>query len=143
MPLESKGDLEVTSELRSRFLENLVAKNIYVSGVSGSWGQDFSKLTQRFEATEDRQDIRTLILASETIYSPSSIRAFTEVLMESLMEPENAGAMALVAAKRIYFGVGGGVDEFMQVLKEMGGKGSLIRETEGAGVGRVILKVVL
>ena len=32
------------------------------------------------------------------------------------------GATALVAAKRIYFGVGGGGDEFLKVLEELGGE---------------------
>ena len=49
---------------------------------------------------------------------------------------------ALIAAKRVYFGVGGGVDEFLRVLGEMGGRGKVVWETgPESGVGRVILEV--
>ena len=52
-------------------------------------------------------------------------------------------ARALVAAKRVYFGVGGGVDEFLIVLRSTTGVAREVWEThgEGAGVGRVVLEV--
>ena len=91
----------------------------------------------------------TLILASETIYSPSSIRAFTQTVM-ALLEANSKRptdqAVALVAAKRVYFGVGGGVDEFLAVLAEIGGYGRCVWDSShgeggGNGVGRCILEV--
>ena len=93
----------------------------------------------------------TLILASETIYSPASLRSFTQTVVSLLsaksLDSSNR-ALALIAAKRVYFGVGGGVDEFMAVVEEMGGHGNCVwdssqEENEGYGVGRCILEVAL
>lgn len=49
---------------------------------------------------------------------------------------------ALVAAKKVYFGVGGGVDEFLKELDERGGKGTLVWETgeKARGVTRCIVE---
>lgn len=58
-------------------------------------------------------------------------------------EGEGGKARALVAAKMVYFGVGGGIDEFLSVLKEKGGEGNSVWETKGMGygVGRCIREV--
>lgn len=78
-----------------------------------------------------------LILASETIYSPASTFAFTTTLLDLLQEHERRGGSvrALVAAKRVYFGVGGGVDDFLEILRERGGEGTEVWATEGIGSG--------
>ena len=108
-------------------------------------------------------DERVLVLASETIYSPSSMRLFTETVLDLLSPRAGTGrsqhlavftsggavmtveatARALVAAKRVYFGVGGGVDEFLTVLSRTDGLAKEVwaTEGEGAGVGRVVLEV--
>ena len=93
----------------------------------------------------------TLILASETIYSPSSIRDFTQTvlaLLKANSKTPTDRAVALVAAKRVYFGVGGGVDEFLAILAEMGGCARCVWDSSealggGHGVGRCILEVGL
>lgn len=138
------GDLEITPDLIAHFLKELADRIIYVSGVSGSWNQAFSGLIKPSEDSQRQDGIETIFLASETIYSPTSIRAFTQVLMTVLMHAEetNGRAKALVAAKRMYFGVGGGIDEFITILEELGGKYNIVWETQGTGVGRVILEVV-
>lgn len=85
---------------------------------------------------------------------------FTESLLELLSSPprpnlpapgstadaaaSSAGtSRALVAAKRVYFGVGGGVDEFLTVLSTTDGVAREVwaTEGEGAGVGRVVMEV--
>lgn len=140
-----EGDLEITENLIARFTKDLSDKSIYVSAITGSWGYRFSTLIEPFdEHHRRRQGIKTTILASETLYSPESILTFTEVLMRSLRKSAEAGgsAEALVATKRIYFGVGGGVEEFHKVLAEHGGKATEVWKSKGEGVGRVILKVV-
>lgn len=138
-------DLEITQDLLSHFQHTLSTQNITISAISGSWGAEFLPLTQSAHSNST-----ILVLASETIYSPSTIRPFTEVLLSLLRLPSNsslgcstAGShCALVAAKKIYFGVGGGIDEFLQVLDEMDGQGRVVWETEaGAGLGRVIIEV--
>lgn len=95
------------------------------------------------EDPQRRSRIETIFLASETIYSPNSIHAFTQVLLKALKSAEetHGHGRALVAAKKIYFGVGGGVDEFLKVLNELGGKGATAWESKDEGVGRVIVEV--
>lgn len=140
---EPAGDLEITPDLLSRFVKDLSDKDIHISGISGTWNEAFTDLLAPFEDPQRRSRIETIFLASETIYSPNSIHAFTEVLLKALKSAEETGGSgrALVAAKKIYFGVGGGVDEFLKVLKELGGKGVTAWESKEGGVSRVIVEV--
>lgn len=137
------GDLDSTDELLSTFRQVLSERNITICALSGSWGPGFASLVfpELLEIPGD-----ALILASETIYSPASIRTFTGTLLDLIQRSEKAGGKtrALVAAKKVYFGVGGGVDEFLGVLRESGKGGKVVRSTEGtgSGVGRCILEVI-
>lgn len=91
-----------------------------------------------------REQSRTLVLASETIYSPSSLGIFTKLVYDVLSEEDAIGPgrrEAFVAAKKVYFGVGGGVAEFEEELKRLGGKATTVLDVKGAGVGRVVLEV--
>ena len=137
------GDLEITPALLSHFLDDLSSKNIYVSGISGAWNQAFNDLVRPFDHVPRQRATETIVLASETIYSPASIRAFSDTLLSVLGQGEASGgtAIAFIAAKRIYFGVGGGVDEFLKVLEELGGEAKTVWETEDTGVGRIIMQV--
>ena len=140
---EPAGDLAITPELLSRFVKDLSDKFIYISGISGTWSKEFADLLVPFQDSQRRSQIETVFLASETIYSPNSIYAFTQVLLKALRSAEetHGRGRALVAAKKVYFGVGGGVDEFLKVLSELGGKGVTAWESEENGVGRVIMEV--
>lgn len=140
---EPAGDVEIAPDLLSRFVKDLSDKAIHISGISGTWNEAFTDLLVPFEDPQSRSGIETIFLASETIYSPVSIRAFTQVLLKTLRSAEGTHGYgrALVAAKKIYFGVGGGVDEFLMVLNELGGKGAMAWESKDEGVGRVILEV--
>ena len=137
------GDLEVTPDLLSRFIQDLSDKAINISGISGGWSEAFSDLLVPFRNVHLSSRIETIIVASETIYSPISIRAFTRILLKALksIEETQGHGRAMVAAKKIYFGVGGGVDEFLRVLSELGGKGATAWESKDNGVGRVIMEV--
>lgn len=139
----SVGDLKITPDLLSRFLDDLSSKNIYVSGISGTWNHAFNDLVRPFDHVQQRRATETVVLASETIYSPASIRAFSDTLLSVLGQGKASGgtAIAFIAAKRIYFGVGGGVDEFLRSLEELGGEAKMVWETENTGVGRVIMQV--
>ncbi|KAL8657896.1 MAG: hypothetical protein Q9226_001469 [Calogaya cf. arnoldii] len=139
----SGGNVEGFNTFNRDFQDFLIHKcNIEIRGISGSWGPGFSAMALP-EASETLNDV--LRLAGETIYSPSSTRAFTETLLDLLRRSEKAGgnARALVAAKRVYFGVGGSVNDFWDVLRELGGEAKLVWTTEGlgSGVGRCILEV--
>ncbi|MCJ1397372.1 hypothetical protein MMC11_000565 [Xylographa trunciseda] len=159
-PWPNEGDLDITTTLTSNFPTALGDVGIHFSAISGAWGSAFVKLLSDVNIARRGNDVNaaavrrptsTLILASETIYSPSSIREFTQTVL-ALLKANSAGpadrAVALVAAKRVYFGVGGGVNEFLAVLAEMGAYGQCVwdsSEAEGTrhGVGRCILEVGL
>ncbi|KAI9819547.1 MAG: hypothetical protein M1827_006997 [Pycnora praestabilis] len=134
----SEDDLEITPELLENFIATLQERDITIEAISGAWSPHFIELLSNKVSPSPN----VLVLGSETIYSPASIRAFTKVLVEILIQGE--ASRALVAAKSIYFGVGGSVDEFRAVLTECGG---MAREVEGMdgwesqGVTRVILEV--
>lgn len=136
-----EGELDITESLLSHFLNDLSSSAIHLTGVSGAWGDAFCELVQ--PVGDSQHQVNTVFLASETIYSPSSIRPFTDVLAKTLRGAQSTGgrATALIAAKRVYFGVGGGVDEFLKVLCEYRGRAIPVWESEGPGIGRVILEV--
>ena len=136
----------------------LHSNSVKISAISGSWTTTFCDLVP-LPPNHNHENEDLLVLASETIYSPSTIPSFTRVLLDLLRRTSRhrpttgdvsgggggkTRARALVAAKRVYFGVGGGVDEFLTVLGHLGGEATVVWETESAaGVGRVILEVVV
>ncbi|KAL8643170.1 MAG: hypothetical protein Q9228_000232 [Teloschistes exilis] len=136
------GDLDIDPSLVSSFEAALEERNIDLQAVVGSWCSDYASL-----ALWDTLPGRVLILAAETIYSPSSTCAFTKTVMDIMRRSKKRGeaVQALVAAKKVYFGVGGGVDEFLKELDERGGKGTLVWETgeKARGVTRCIVETKL
>ncbi|KAL6720742.1 hypothetical protein ACLMJK_002667 [Lecanora helva] len=140
-----EGDLEITSNLISSFLEDISDKSICIHGISGAWGDAFCQILDPLIDPYHLENMDIMFLASETIYSPSSIRSFVRVLSRVLRATRSAEGTtkALIAAKRIYFGVGGGVDEFLKILEESHGSANSVWESKGTGVGRVILEVVM
>ncbi|KAH8145084.1 uncharacterized protein LAJ45_10864 [Morchella importuna] len=110
---EDEGDLEVTRDLVDEFVAALEG-----CGVGVEFG---------------------LVLGSETIYSLATLGVFTDVLLGAVEE----GGRGLVAAKRMYFGVGGGVGEFLEVVEARGGwVARMVREEREVGVGRCVVEVV-
>ncbi|KAI9677906.1 MAG: hypothetical protein M1829_002403 [Trizodia sp. TS-e1964] len=105
-----------------------------------------------------------LILASETIYSPESLPSFTKVVMNALSDqsrtldsqpsapeasktrPSSVSSRALLAAKTMYFGVGGSVAEAMQEFLQLGAIISNVEVPGGLGsqgVSRAVFQVSL
>ena len=68
--------------------------------------------------------------SSETIYSPASLTAFTDAIV-ALMGRVKTGK-TMVAAKRVYFGVGGSVDGFREACAQ---RGCVAYEMEFEGLG--------
>lgn len=139
-PDAGAGDLDVTPDLLSLFLSDLSAAGITLTLVSGSWSPSplFTSLIP-----PSSPDLGTLILAAETIYSPASTAAFVDVLMGILGRTKMA--KCVVAAKRIYFGVGGSVDDLKMRCAE---RGAVAFEVENSGVqgmdrgvGRALVEV--
>lgn len=79
-------------------------------------------------------ELNTFILGSETIYSPASLTAFADAIV-ALMGRVKTGK-TVVAAKRVYFGVGGSVDGFREECSRRGCVASEV-EFEGLGEGGV------
>lgn len=146
---EEEEELDITPELLENFQQDLTKRGITVDFISGAWSTAFVDLVFSSSSMEENgRNNQTLVLASETIYSPSSLGAFSETLLALLQRSaattEASKSRALVAAKKVYFGVGGGVDEFLAVLKEAShGSDVDVNEVDiiSGGVGRVILEV--
>ncbi|KAF2808258.1 uncharacterized protein BDZ99DRAFT_445556 [Mytilinidion resinicola] len=127
-PSTDHGDLDVTPEILSSFKSALTALPLSLTLISGSWTP-----TPKFlELVPSAPEMNTFLLASETIYSPTALNAFTEV-MAGILARVRAGK-AVVAAKRVYFGVGGGVDEFRVECSRLGAVAGEV-EFEGLGEG--------
>ena len=139
---QTSGDIEITTELCKCFTKDLESRNIEIHVVSGSWGTHFTELMSA-TPTSNSGPPATIVLASETVYSPDTLASFTDTLMGSVQAAESSGgsAVSLIAAKKVYFGVGGGVDDFLRILQKKGGEAKVVWESEGSGVGRVILEV--
>jgi protein-histidine N-methyltransferase len=138
-------ELDITPELLESFQKDLASRKITFEFISGAWSPAFVDLV--FSSYAQGKG-KTLILASETIYSPASLAPFSKTLIALLRrsETEQERNKALVAAKKVYFGVGGGVDEFLMVLKNVNGNDLDVEEQvniNSEGVGRVILKIAL
>ena len=133
--------LDLTSFVRVSFLKYLSSHNINISVISGGWSPTLTDLLVSNMRVVDGADV--LILASETIYSPTTVRLFTDVLLHLLAAVQRKGGhpTALVAAKKVYFGVGGSLDGFLNILRGCGGQSEIVWQSEDMGVGRVIVKV--
>lgn len=134
---ENSDSLDIDDALVDSALVLLSRVGISFSFISGSWGKAFLELIAGESDWEN-----TLILASETIYSPSSTKAFVETVV-NLLTRSKCNGEAYIAAKRLYFGVGGGVNEFRTEAEAQGASVTEVFDTSGEGVGRVILKVQL
>lgn len=149
-------ELDITPELIERFLNDLSQRGISISVVSGPWSPTFVDLVLsgiRDPESNPQAAMNTLILASETIYSPASLHAFSETLLDLLRRSMSASAAeanaharskAYVAAKKVYFGVGGGMDEFLAVLENIAlGEVNIrnVLDVKSEGVGRIILEI--
>ena len=153
---EDDYELDITPELVENFLQDLSYRGVTIDFISGAWSLGFvdlalsSSSSSQDNGIQSQTNTKTLILASETIYSPLSLGAFSETLLGLLRGSTSAsrgGCRALIAAKKVYFGVGGGVDEFLSVLKDISNDyDGLVfrwkRNDETGGVGRLILEVV-
>lgn len=85
-----------------------------------------------------------MLLGAETIYSPFALETFLETTFDILQREKTAGngAGAYVAAKRMYFGVGGSLDDFVDKARNKGARVEQLRE-ETEGVRRGVVQCVL
>ncbi|CZS89362.1 probable MNI1 Putative S-adenosylmethionine-dependent methyltransferase of the seven beta-strand family [Rhynchosporium agropyri] len=134
---EAEGELDLDVDFIEDFLASLESHQIRLSFFSGAWSPGFVELVKG----SMRSDTTGLtIIGAETIYSPAALHAFAETLM-SLLEgvPANEST-SLVAAKKVYFGVGGSMVDFCEMVRSQGGSVKQIRE-ESDGVRRAVVEV--
>ncbi|TCD68866.1 hypothetical protein EIP91_009580 [Steccherinum ochraceum] len=151
------GDLPVSPALIAAFLDSLKQRRIQIRLFTGSWDTfDISHTGGKYG----------LVLTSETIYRIESLPSLIQLLRRASVGAENErdaetdlvkSTLALtlssppleytclVAAKLVYFGVGGGVSEFVEAV-EGGRSGHAAGKVETAweqtsGVKRSIMNV--
>ena len=136
---ESTGDLDLTPSLLDAFTASLASNGINLHFLSGPWSPALASLIPA-----SSPEAGTLVLAAETIYSPASTLAFTNLLVTLLQRTKMAKAM--IGAKRMYFGVGGSVDGLKEACRELGAVAYEV-ENHGVpgmgegGVGRALVEV--
>jgi protein-histidine N-methyltransferase len=136
-PWEAEGELEIDPELITKFIASLELSSTVLSFYSGAWCPDFVGLVGKSMHSDPAS---LMVLGAETIYSPFALKSFAETLsslMESTPDIEN---IALVGAKKVYFGVGGSMEDFCQLVREKGATVETIRE-ESDGVRRAVVEV--
>lgn len=155
---EDEGELNnLDASLLQAIEQKLNYARIDIKFISGAWSKGLVDLCFPLSASaecreepKEKQRGPVLVLASETIYSPDSLIRFITTLL-SLLHRGGPDSRALVAAKRIYFGVGGGVDIFIREVQSQNNDVSVevVQEVKsdqggiGGGIGRVILEVKL
>ena len=120
------GELSITPELINHFINTLIEQNISLTLISGSWSSP-QLAKNLFDELSPSSGL--LILAAETIYSPTSLKSFSKLLVDILQKARMS--KALVATKRLYFGVGGSVDVFKE---EVGEAGAVVGEVQNSGI---------
>lgn len=135
------GEAEITQDLIDEFSKVLKQKSICIEFISGGWSPQFVDLLNTSVLGNSSIPV-DLVIASETVYSLDTLPVFTDTLL-SIIE-KSPSVAALVAAKQVYFGVGGGVLEFEQTLdKHENVTHSTVFTTtgNGQGVARAIVQV--
>jgi protein-histidine N-methyltransferase len=141
--LGTEGELELLPEVKQAFATFLQTSGISLAFVSGGWSPEFvSLLYHPTVITDPFSNSSTLVIGAETIYSPFALGLFTETLLSILrrerQERSSCQAMAIIAAKRLYFGVGGSLDDFVDKMRSSDAMVETLREeTEGVRRGVV------
>ncbi|KAL4727495.1 hypothetical protein ACLX1H_006409 [Fusarium chlamydosporum] len=139
-----EGEVELGLDVLAAFQQSLEESNITLSFVSGAWSPEFVDLLYTLPSGNG-QPSSTLLLGAETIYSPFALQAFLETLfliLERERDTEGSEAGAYIGAKRLYFGVGGSLDDFVNMARQKGAKVEQLRE-EAEGVRRGVVQCVL
>lgn len=140
-----EGELEINEHVVESFKAFLTTSNIALSFISGGWSPGFVELIYSMSPAVLNTS-RTLVLGAETIYSPFALSSFTDTLLLILRKERDSHpgqqATAIVAAKRLYFGVGGSLDDFVDKIRDLGVAVSMVRE-EVEGVRRGVVKCSL
>lgn len=135
-----EGELELTPEVLDSFRMYLSEHAIHLFFLSGGWSPEFVHLLYSLPSNPPQVETAaciSLLLGAETIYSPFALQAFVDMVV-AVLEREAGDTSAWVAAKKLYFGVGGSLDDFVtQVMSRGVSVESMREETEGVRRGVV------
>jgi protein-histidine N-methyltransferase len=134
---EEQGEMDIDEVIMDSFLADMGGRGITLSFFSGAWSPDFVKVLGENMKTSSGP---VTIIGAETIYSPFALKSFAETLMDLLESMDGKEKTALVAAKRVYFGVGGSMEDFCEMVRGKGATVEQIRE-ESDGVRRAVVEV--
>ncbi|CCM05093.1 uncharacterized protein FIBRA_07300 [Fibroporia radiculosa] len=158
------GTLPLTPSLILAFLESLKTYHLQLKFFSGSWecfdvgatrgGYDIILTSETIYRLDSLPAlIRVMRQACLECHPPSHLDFGEETSGTHDLEKSTSGLsleptsesgppyVCLVAAKRVYFGVGGGVAEFVQAVDLAGGKVTMVWERL-EGVKRVVMKII-
>ena len=145
-----EGELELDQDILQAFEDSLAENMTSLSFISGGWSPEFidriyTVPTTSSNASNVANAPVTMILGAETIYSPFALESFAETT-SNLLKREAAAfsgqPAAWVAAKRLYFGVGGSLDVFVSNMQGRGAVVSRLRDEE-EGVRRGVVHCML
>ncbi|KAF8166259.1 hypothetical protein BJ912DRAFT_1034892 [Pholiota molesta] len=143
-------------ELKNTFLSSLQSLNITLRFFSGSWdtfdplqtagpgGYDLVLTAETIYRTDSLEPLINLMQAACTGNPPSTLENLVSSLHVTDTPPtqaKKAEYICLVAAKVLYFGVGGGVSDFLQAVERRKARVDTVLERK-AGVGRKIMRVL-
>ena len=132
---DTDSELHITPQLLAAFNASLQSHHVYLRFFSGSWHTfDLARTGGPYD----------LVLSSETIYHPDSLPSLVRVLRGACGDGKDT--VCLVAGKTVYFGVGGGILEFMRCVESVGGEGGNRSRVETVweqltGVRRSVMRV--
>ena len=134
---EADGELEVDAAVIRDFLMVLRSCGIQLFFFSGAWSPELvNQITTAMGSGPDN----LTIIGAETIYSPAALRSFADTLASLLKAMPEGEKTSLVAAKKVYFGVGGTMEDFCNAMREKSLDVIQIRE-ESDGVKRAVVEV--
>jgi protein-histidine N-methyltransferase len=149
------GAITVSQALLSAFTASLEAHRVHLRFFAGSWATTslhdhlFLPLLAPPESSESKHRAKfppyDIVLASETIYRSETLDAFIGLLRAATTTTTTSNVpgpppLCLVAAKVLYFGVGGGVEGFVRAVEAEGGVVRTVWEHR-EGVGRRIMRI--
>ena len=134
---EPEGELEIDADLVQAFTSSLKSHDVKLSFFSGAWSPEFVHLVMQ---SMGLGAAHLTILGAETIYSPAALKSFADTLMSLLDGIPEGRRTALIAAKKVYFGVGGSIEDFCDAIRANGAGVQQIRE-ESDGVRRAVVEV--
>ncbi|PHH54634.1 Histidine protein methyltransferase 1 [Ceratocystis fimbriata CBS 114723] len=143
-----EDEVELFDEVKAAFKKTLSDAKLSLVFLSGGWSTAFVDLLYAAAPLRSdvlnasvvgaRESLPTLLLGAETIYSPFALRAFAATQF-NILSKEGKEALALIAAKRHYFGVGGSLDDFIAKATDDGATVKWLRE-EKDGVRRGVVE---